>query len=84
MIPPATLFYCHVQRDLARALDMSHQNYDWELVLSQDSREELEWWDSKLLDREFDLTIDSNALLSGWGTACQDRGSLVRMEKSHT
>ena len=81
VIPPAPLFYRHLQRDLARALHASHQNYDTQLVLSQDSREELEWWDSKLqnwnrrslLHREVDLIIDSDASLSGWGAACQDQ-----------
>ena len=81
VIPPAALFYRHLQRDLARALDESQQNYDTQLRLSRDSREELEWWNSKLqnwngkslLDKEVNLVIDSDASLAGWGAACQDQ-----------
>ena len=65
VIPPAPLFYRHLQRDLSRALDESQQNYDTRLILSQDSREELEWWNSKLqnwngkslMKRKVDLII---------------------------
>ena len=81
VIHPAPLFFRHLQRDLARALDESCQNYDTRLMLSRDSREELDWWKSRLqkwngkslLSKEADLMIDSDASLSGWGAACQDQ-----------
>ena len=57
---------------LTQALDQSLQNYDTVLTLSQDSREELRWWDmhmhnwngKTLIKREVDLTIESDASLT--------------------
>ena len=81
VIPPAPLFYRHLQRDLSGALNRTHQNYDAQLTLSRDSLEELDWWDTHMtrwngksvLKKDIDLVIDSDASLTGWGAVCQDQ-----------
>ena len=68
---PSPLFFRHLQRDLARTLDESCENYDTHLMLSRDSREKLQWWKSvlqkwngkSLLSKEADLITNSNAPL---------------------
>ena len=79
VIPPAPLFYRHLQMDLATALRAGGQNYETTLKLSQESREELTWWDTRMikwngktvLSAEPDLTIESDASTQGWGACCQ-------------
>ena len=79
VIPPAPLFYRHLQMDLATALRAADQDYETSLTLSSDSREELMWWDSQMikwngktvLSAEPDLTIESDASSQGWGASCQ-------------
>ena len=46
VIPPAPLFYRNLQMDFAVALRQGNQDYETNLVLSLDSREELRWWDT--------------------------------------
>ena len=57
VIPLVLLFYHHLQQDLSWMVDESHENYNTQLLLSQDSGEggagmvgfqavELEWEDS--------------------------------------
>ncbi len=63
VIPPTLLFYRHLQISLAQALERSLQNYDTELTLSQECREELRWWDDHmsrwtLIKRGIDLTMN--------------------------
>ena len=43
VIPPAPLFYRHLQMRLTETLEQSSQNYDSFLTLSRLEREELEW-----------------------------------------
>ena len=65
--------------DMTEALRRSDQNYDTLLYLSQDSREELSWWDRQMvccnrktiLTTEPDLVIESDASNQGWGVTCQ-------------
>ena len=79
VIPPAPLFYHHLQRDLTQALWKSSQSYDTCLTLSQYSSDELVWWDSQMvkwngrtiLVRNTDLIIDSDASRAGWGATGQ-------------
>ena len=79
VIPPAPLFYRHLQMALANALNSNHQSYETEISISQYCREELNWWDMNmsrwngrsLLSQEIDMTIDSDASLIGWGAVCQ-------------
>ena len=81
VLPVAPLFCRHLQRSLSQALNDSAQSYETRVTLSTESREELVWWDTHmkkwngktLLRREVDLTIDSDASLTGWGAACQDQ-----------
>ena len=88
----APLFFRHLQRDLACVLDESCRNYDTHLMLSRDSREELEWWKSRLqnwngkllLRKEADLIID-RCLAVGLGRSLsgpEDRRSVVRTGKT--
>ena len=80
VIPPAPLFYRHLQMDLAKALRADVQNYETELRLSSASKEELIWWDTHLvrwngksvMTRDPELTIDSDAPKLGWGATSQE------------
>uniref|UniRef100_A0A1X7TWZ5 Reverse transcriptase domain-containing protein n=1 Tax=Amphimedon queenslandica TaxID=400682 RepID=A0A1X7TWZ5_AMPQE len=49
VIPPAPLFYRSLQMDLTEALRDASQDYEAELTLSPDSREELIWWDTQMI-----------------------------------
>ena len=78
VVPPAPLFYRHLQMALSSALEENAQNYDSRVNLPTACREELNWWDSQMckwngksiLKTETDLTIDSDASLRGWGARC--------------
>ena len=73
VIPPASLFYRHLQMDLARALRAADQDYEIILTLSPESGEELIWWGSQrikwngktVLLAEPNLTIESDASNQG-------------------
>ena len=79
VIPPAPLFYRHLQMKLSVALNKGLQDYETQLTLDQECKNELRWWDKHmcrwkgkiLLSRETDLVIDSDASQIGWGAACQ-------------
>ncbi len=45
VIPSAPLFFRRLQMSLTRCLDQSSQNYDVDLPLNKENREELRWWD---------------------------------------
>ena len=81
VIPPAPLFYHHLQMALSDTLNRSSQSYEVQVPLSQNCREELMWWDNHMIEwngksflsKEIDLTIDSDASLTGWGAVCQNQ-----------
>jgi len=78
VIPPAPLFYRHLQMTLTEALDKGGQNYETEISLPLDCVEELLWWDNhmskwngkSMVRRDVDLVIESTASLRGWGAVC--------------
>ena len=78
IIPPAPLFYRHLQITLANTLERNFQNYDSRVILPTTCLEELNWWDTQMckwngksiLKTETDLTIDSDTSLKGWGARC--------------
>ena len=80
VIPPAPLFYRHLQMEMTVALRRSDQDYEASLQLSPESREELTWWDTRMINWngktiisfEPDLVIESDASKQGWGASCQD------------
>uniref|UniRef100_A0A1X7VT49 Uncharacterized protein n=1 Tax=Amphimedon queenslandica TaxID=400682 RepID=A0A1X7VT49_AMPQE len=78
--PPAPLFYRSLQIDLASALrDGNQAYYETTLALFPNSREELIWWDTEiinwngktLLTTEPDLIIHSDASTQDWGPSHQ-------------
>ena len=81
VIPPAPLFYHHLQMALSEALNSNSQCYETQVSLSPYSREELKWWDNhmvkwngkSLLAKEIEMIIDSDASLMGWGAVCQNQ-----------
>ena len=81
VIPPAPLFYRHLQMALSEALNSNSHCYETQVSLSRYSREELKWWDNhmvkwngkSLLSKEIDMIIDSDASLIGWGAVCQNQ-----------
>ena len=90
VIPPAPLFYRHLQMALANMLERNFQSYDSRVILPTTCLEELNWWDTQMckwngksiLKTETDLTIDSDASLKGWGARChlQTTGGMVSRE----
>ena len=76
--PPAPLFYRHLQMALSNTLERSNQNYEALMTLPTESLDELDWWNNhmlkwngkSLIKKEIDLTIDSDASLTGWGAHC--------------
>ena len=74
----APLFYRALQGDLQRALTQGCQNYNRQLALSPQAKEELGWWQTHLthwngrttLRRPIQITIQSDASLAGWGAVC--------------
>ena len=79
VIPPAPLFYRSLQIDLASALREGNQDYKTTLALSPDSKEELIWWDTQMINwngktlftTEPDLIIESDASTQDWGASHQ-------------
>ena len=77
--------------DLSLALETSRQDYESQLSLLPDAKEELKWWDTQmkawngraLLKQDIDLTIDSDASLRGWGAAqaMQQTGGLWSVQE---
>ena len=63
VIPPAPLFYRHLQMALSETLNSNSQCYETQVSLSPYSREELKWWDNhmvkwngkSLLSKEIDM-----------------------------
>ena len=78
VIPPAPLFFCHLQMALSDTLNRNLQSYEAQVPMSQNCKEKLMWWDNhmakwngkSLLSKEVDMTIDSDASLIGWGAVC--------------
>ena len=76
---PAPLFYRHLQRDLQSALLRGNQNYETLLLLSQEFREAVQWWQQRLsmwngrtlLKHRQQLMIQSDASLTGWKAVCE-------------
>ena len=66
VIPPASLFYQHLQMKLSLPLNRSLQDYEIQLTLDQECKNELRWWDNHmgkwngkaLLSRDTDIVID--------------------------
>ena len=81
VIPPAPLFYHHLQMALSESLNAHSQCYKAQVPLTQECREELIWWDThminwngkSLLKKEVDIVIDSDASLMGWGATSQNQ-----------
>jgi len=76
---PAPLFYQSLQGDLQKALTLSNQDYNAALSLSPQAKEELTWWQEKLVQwnskpllcRQQTVIITSDASLQGWGAVCK-------------
>ena len=81
VIPPAPLFYGHLQMALSATLNQHFQCYEAMVPLTTECREELMWWDThminwngkSLLKKEVDMIIDSDASLTGWGATSQNQ-----------
>ena len=81
VIRPAPLFYRHLQMALSATLNQHSQCYEAQVPLTSECREELMWWDThminwngkSLLKKEVDMTIDSDASLTGWGATSQNQ-----------
>lgn len=78
VIPPAPLFFRHLQMAFSLTLNQHSQCYEAQVPLTAECREELKWWDTHMINwngksnlkKEVDMTIAS---LIGWGATCQDQ-----------
>ena len=78
-IPAAPLFYRNLQDALKKTLEHSQQNYSAAVSLSPEAREELQWWvdhftnwnGRSLISRKVQLTLETDASLTGWGATCE-------------
>ena len=83
VFPPAPLFYRHLQMALSNTLERNNQNYEALMTLTTECLDELDWWNNhmlkwngkSLLKKEIDLTIDSDASLTGWGAHCSHQST---------
>ena len=74
----APLYYRHLQSCLQEALQ--DQNYASMVTLTQEAREELEWWrdhfaqwnGQNLIAHNSSLTIKNDASKIGWGVVCNE------------
>ena len=81
VIPPAPLFYRHLQMALSATLNQHSQCYEAHVPLTMECREELMWWNThmikwngkSLLKKEVDMIIDSDASLTSWGATSQNQ-----------
>ena len=72
-VPPAPLFYRHLQMLVSSTVNSSSQGYGETVRLTQDCLEELEWWNHQLsqwngksvLTCGVDLIIEADASLLG-------------------
>ena len=79
VIPPAPLFYRSLQMELSAALREADQDYETTIMLLEDSKKELVWWDTEMvkwngrtiLAQEPHMVIESDASKLGWGASCQ-------------
>lgn len=68
------LHYWSLEHDKARALKLCKGNFDSRMSLSDDSRQELDWWITNI-DRSFNVishgqpssTLTTDASGTGWG-----------------
>ena len=89
VVPPAPLFYRHIQMTLSDALERNVQNYDSQVILPTTCREELNWWDTQMckwngksiFKTETDLTINSDASLRGWELVVTSKQQEARGQK---
>lgn len=73
------LFYRNLERDKSLALKLQNYNYDGNIVISEASKSELQWWIDNL-DTSFgvishgqpNLFINSDASKTGWGGVCSN------------
>lgn len=100
MIPAigdALLHIRYLQRDLARTLKIHHQNWDSKFQLSQEGKQELEWWLTHIQARnglpirkvltQPKLTIHVDASDTGWGitsTALKTTGQWTAREREQS
>ncbi len=79
-IPPAPLFYRHLQTCLQIALETTgEQDYMSKAHLTLEAKEELSWWGQHLtkwngrclMQKDPDLIITTDASNIGWGAECQ-------------
>ena len=83
IIPPSPLFYCHLQMALYNTLERNNQNYKALMTVTTECLNKLDWWNNhmlkwngkSLLKEEIDLTIDSDASLTGWGAHCSHQST---------
>ena len=90
VIPPVPLFYRSLQMELSAALREADQDYETTILLSEDSKEELVWWDTEIvkwngrtiLAQEPQMVIESDASKLGWGQVISTGGPWSAQKKS--
>lgn len=74
---------CHLRQiefEKITALKQNDENYSASMVMSREGKLELDWWENNIknctksfLKKGYDLTITTDASLSGWGAVSDDR-----------
>lgn len=73
------LYYRELEREKFLALRRNQGNYDADMRITQNMKQELKWWftnvakqDRKITHGNPEIQIQTDASLSGWGAICQD------------
>ena len=76
------LHYRHLEETKEAAVQKTQGHYDSPACLSQHARGELHWWadnadtaHNDITPTDPDITVASDASLSGWGCVCEDESS---------
>lgn len=88
-----SLYTRKLESDKTRALRTSAGNYDGQVIISNQSRADLQWWimnlptAKKVIDRDvYDLEVYSDSSKAGWGAHCNDvqaKGSWTMEESKY-
>ena len=76
------LFYRALEEDKKHALKMNKGNFDESMILSKDSKSELQWWldnvpvaYNDIHETEPDLVMNTDSSLKGWGCSLDDKST---------
>ena len=89
---PAPLHYRHLQMERTNALMRGRQNYEAQVLLTEEAHKELKWWmesleqanGKRLITLSPDLVITTDASKKGWGAVCLGEATQGQWGKEET